>query len=136
VAARSTGGLVVATASGDAQVSVYDDNLQLKFDVQPYPGFTGGVNVGAGVFNGEDFLFVAQASRGGRVEGYSLKQKVSGRGGLIPAFDFAPFGEDFTGGVSVAGLAGAGPEPAVWLQLILGFGLAGAALRTRRRAAL
>lgn len=40
---------------------------------------------------------------------------------------------NFAGSPDVAGTTGAVPEPAVWMQLILGFGLVGFARRSRQR---
>ncbi len=133
-----TGALFVgAGAGGNGHVKVFSlSDHDLLADFFAFGGgFDGGINVATGFFQGQDFLFVGQGRGGGRVEGYALKQNTRGRGGLVPAFDIAPFGDDFTGGVSVAGFAGNVPEPAVWLQLIAGFGIAGATMRGRRRAA-
>ncbi|MBA2920350.1 PEPxxWA-CTERM sorting domain-containing protein [Sphingomonas sp. MAH-20] len=46
---------------------------------------------------------------------------------------FTPFGPDYHGGISVAGLgAVAVPEPATWAMMLTGFGAAGLAMRRRR----
>ena len=41
--------------------------------------------------------------------------------------------DDVTFGSSIAGTVGAAPEPATWALMIVGFGLAGAALRRRQK---
>ncbi|TRW16886.1 FG-GAP-like repeat-containing protein [Glacieibacterium frigidum] len=110
----------------------------LAFD----PSFRGGVNVAAGRANGRDTLFAAMASQGGTLVQYNVSGRRGG-GDTLRSFDDAigvgissqPFGPDYMGGLVVSGFpAAAVPEPGVWLQLILGFGLAGSLLRARRAA--
>ncbi|MFD1612761.1 PEPxxWA-CTERM sorting domain-containing protein [Sphingomonas tabacisoli] len=96
-------------------------------------GFTGGVNVAWGDYDGHAALYVATASGDAQVRVFDA---VAGRnlGAMIGSFQ--PYA-GFTGGVEIAAVAppsnGGVPEPTTWAMMLGGFGLAGAALRTRRR---
>ena len=137
---------VGAGAGGLPEVRVFSlDGLKLLGDFLAFDkDFTGGVNVGFGQVDGRDSLFAGMASQGGELrvfaaapDGRTTRIDPScGLGlGLGGAYEvFTPFGKDFTGGVSATGFSSVThvPEPAVWLQMIAGFGVAGLALRTRR----
>lgn len=140
---RGTASLIVgAGAGGGPQVRVFAlSDLSFVDDFLAFDeSFLGGVNVAVGRAGGRDTLFAAMASEGGTLVQYD----VGGRRGddlLLSAFASGPgagvasqpFGASYTGGIVVSGFAAAAvPEPGVWLQLILGFGLAGSLLRAGR----
>jgi hypothetical protein len=111
----------------------------LAFDT----GYSGGVSVGAGLYDGRASVLVGTLADSSRV---SIFQDFDGRsarafGALDAPSQPSPYAsffayDGFTGGVYVAGSFGdAVPEPAVWMQLILGFSLAGLAVRRRRSVA-
>ena len=139
---------VGAGAGGLPNVRVFSlDGLKLLADFLAFDkDFTGGVNVGFGQVDGRDSLFAGMATQGGELRVFAAGDGRSGRidpsrglgfGGSYEAF--TPFGSDWTGGVSATGYEAVGqvPEPAIWFQLIAGFGVGGTALRIRRsRAAL
>jgi hypothetical protein len=52
----------------------------------------------------------------------------------IVGITFSSTSSTFANGLNIDEIAAATPEPAAWLMMILGFGLAGAQLRSRRRA--
>ncbi len=120
---------VFALGSGDLLASFF------AFDAR----FDSGVTLGTGDFEGHDSLFVGQANDGGTVHIYDVSAgRVGQLGSVLDVF--LPYGDGFTGGVQALGLSASPPvagvpEPAVWLQLIAGFGIGGTALRLRRARA-
>ncbi|GAO40492.1 hypothetical protein SCH01S_48_01540 [Sphingomonas changbaiensis NBRC 104936] len=138
VAAGSWGGeqaiFVGAGPGGGPQVKVFRmaDLSELASFFAFAPGFTGGVNVAWGDFDGSAALYVAEATNGDTVRVFDARAG-AGLGTQIGAFQ--PYGPGFPGGIEVAAAplkAPAVPEPASWALMIAGFGLAGAAFRTRR----
>ena len=110
-------------SGGSSQVKVFSGRtgLSLMSFLAFDPAFSGGVRVGVADLNADGFLDIitGMGPGGGRVRAFSgLDQQM-----LV---DFSPFGESFTGGVSVAGVV---PEPSSALALLAG----GAILLGRRR---
>lgn len=105
--------------------------------------YSGGVSVGAGLYDGRASVIVGTLAEGTRVSIFQDFGELSAQAfGPLDAPSqptaYASFFayDGFTGGVYVAGsFGGAVPEPAVWMQLIFGFGLAGLAARRRRPVA-
>jgi hypothetical protein len=137
VAAGSWGGeqaiFVGAGPGGGPQVKVFRmaDLSELASFFAFAPGFTGGVNLAWGDFDGGAALYVSQATGGDTVRVFDAGAG-AGLGAQIGAF--LPYGPGFPGGIEVAAAplnGGAVPEPASWALMIAGFGLAGAAFRTR-----
>jgi hypothetical protein len=94
-------------------------------------GYMGGVNVAAGDLNGDSVFYASMLSGGGELATFSA----GARPGTLRA-RLQPFGADYTGGLNIAAPLAAVPEPATWGMMIGGLGLAGGALRRRRKPAL
>ncbi len=93
---------MIAVGSGptvEAQVQVYDNlTSALRFTVNPFPGFTGGVNVASGDVNGDgvEDLIVAPAAGGG-----PIVSVYNGSDGSLLASGLV-YEESFRGGVNVS----------------------------------
>ncbi|GAO38254.1 hypothetical protein SCH01S_10_00640 [Sphingomonas changbaiensis NBRC 104936] len=132
---------VSKATEGDGSVFVFDlANLDHKISFTPFGAdYKGGVTLGFTTDGTSNTLIVGEAE-GGRA-GFI---NVSGRGGASPSFDanppstdifFSPFGDDYLGGISVAGLGPVTvPEPATWMMMLAGFGTAGVTIRRRLRS--
>nr|WP_220128473.1 MULTISPECIES: PEPxxWA-CTERM sorting domain-containing protein [Sphingomonas] len=131
---------VSKATEGDGSVFVFDlANIDQKISFNPFGAdYKGGVTLGFTTDGTSNTLIVGEAE-GGRAGFIDLTGRAAG---LADAFDanppmsdifFTPFGPDYHGGISVAGLgAVAVPEPATWAMMLTGFGAAGLAMRRRR----
>lgn len=134
---------VSKATQGDGSVAVYRRGFQGSFNFYPFTdAYTGGVTL-AFISDGTSNTLIVGEADGGLAGFIDL----DGRGREIGdglAFDanalqadffFSPFGADYTGGISVAGLAFAAiPEPAAWAMMVGGFAAAGFAMRRRLRS--
>ncbi|HLZ76930.1 PEPxxWA-CTERM sorting domain-containing protein [Phenylobacterium sp.] len=97
----------------------------------------GVVTIGVGIGGGNSFD-VRQTSSAANLQGpvalefYFENGNNNGAAGSTSWSNFTITGDSFDG---LQAVGGAAPEPAAWALMIAGFGLAGAALRSRRRKA-
>jgi WD40 repeat protein len=132
-------------AAGDGSVRVISlSEPGRAFDLTPFGDkYRGSLSLGFTTDGAQDVLVIGQAeggavglldvSRGSRDElGFSFGSEHLE---LSELAYFTPFGDDYFGGISVAGLnnLAAIPEPANWALMISGFALAGMASRRRLR---
>jgi hypothetical protein len=127
-------------AAGDGSVRIISLSRGVEsFDFNPFGlDYKDAVNLGFTFSNGVDTLVVGQA-KGDTVGFLDVSRAVVNSAGA-DAIDmpgglfFKPFGANYTGGISVAGLGPTAPipEPASWALMISGFALAGAAARRRK----
>jgi len=119
------GTIIVGALSGGGQVSVFDavGGGLLDSFLAFGPSYLGGVSVGGGSFGGLDSILVGALGGAGHVKVFGADR----RGDALASFLAFP-----DGGVNVAAVFNAVPEPATWALMILGFGAAGTALRRRR----
>jgi hypothetical protein len=103
----------------------------------PFPTFNDAVDSGSGPSFSQSYFFfnnsfdLTNIPLGGPG---SVAHLAGGEAGYIYIFGpFPSFSRTVTGGQAVGLLAGGVPEPATWLMMILGAGLAGTKLRQRRR---
>jgi len=132
---------VSRATEGDGSVSVFRlGDLDHKISFTPFGAdYKGGVTLGFTFDQKADTLIVGQAEGGMAgfidvtepfVTGPNLGFDANPPSGDI----FTPFGPDYDGGISVAGLGPVTPvpEPATWAMMLAGFGAAGIAMRRRR----
>jgi hypothetical protein len=131
--------------AGDGSVRVISlSDLGKTVDITPFGDkYRGSLSLGFSSDGRQDLLVIGQAE-GGEVglldvsrtsrDGLDFSFKTDAAGDLLY---FTPFGEDYLGGISVAGLSNlaAVPEPESWALMISGFALAGMAFRRRLRGA-
>ncbi|HEV2567505.1 MAG TPA: FG-GAP-like repeat-containing protein [Sphingomonas sp.] len=127
-------------AAGDGSVRVISLSRGAEaFDFKPFgDDYQGELSLSFIAGAKGDSLVVGQ-KQGGTVGIFTLSAPIAGDGLLAPApfstgFFFKPFGENYSGGISVAAFGSAVPEPASWAMMIGGFGLVGAASRRRLQA--
>lgn len=132
---------VSKATEGDGSVFVFRlGDLDQKISFMPFGAdYKGGVTLGFTFDQKVDTLIVGQAE-GGKAGFINVSAPFVTGPDL--AFDanppnsdifFTPFGPDYNGGISVAGLGPVTvPEPATWAMMLAGFGAAGIAIRRQR----
>ncbi len=99
---RSTPAVVISavgSAPGSpATVSVFDANSQLKFTLDPFPGFLGGVNVAVGDVDGDGTPDIIAGAGAGATPHVKVFSGAAG----VEFQSFYAFDPGFAGGVNVA----------------------------------
>lgn len=115
--------LIAGQLTGGSEVRLFDPGtLAIKGSFLAFdPAYTGGVSVAGGSFGATDSVFVGALGGGGTVNIFNADS-------LVGSQSFVSFA---TGGVNVAGLYAAVPEPASWALMLVGFGAVGITLRRR-----
>lgn len=134
--------LFLSKAAGDGSVRVLSlSRAGGSIDFNPFGAdFKGALTLGFTTDGRTDTLVVGQAE-GGLVGVFDVSASNNPRfafaGEALAAAPegvfFRPFGDDYAGGISVAGLGAvdAVPEPASWTLMLAGFAVAGAVARRR-----